>query len=901
MITFVTLFLGLFLGTQPVEVRVDEEVAAVELLLDGEPAGRLEAPSWRGLVDLGSELEPHHLEARALDDEGREVARAERWINLPRPPAEVSLFLEEDDSGGKTARIFWESVLGTKPESLRMELDGEPLAGADLSGVKLPELDPGTVHFLRAELEFPNNVSTSSEVVFGGGFQDAVDTDLTAVPLELPGKGTLSAVALEGRLGKDGEPLPVVAVEEGAIDLVLVPDAGALSLLRNLSLEWQTHSSVRTQYRTTQTSRDAELRRTLPLPKEQRLRFLWPFPQVRSGDGGIPFNLFLSTPELTHADGGLMWLLSRMSPPGGLDRSTRLATAVAVAGTLAAGRNRRRAVVLLWSGGEGDRSRLPAVTVRRYLERLRVPFRVWSLTEDLPAPGWGEVRDASSLLKLERAYKELSRDLERQRIAWVSGTHLPQRVGLIDDGRGDGRSGGRDALRLARTPVPTDEPVVPPPEPLLQAQVNPPPQLEERDEQRRPLTLEELPDLVREVVPEIEGPSAVDPAARRERIAADEGVRLRVVPDAAAPHLAVVDAPTELPVTRRRGDWARVIYGGRSGWVRVSPDGRVHPGEVAPLPAAEAPAEPTDDETAGFPFAEHRAGRRARALELLGEPVTSLGPYELVTDVEDETLLVGLGRLASSLGDVFEQRYGLVPAPVGPGEAVLLFADESDYRRYAEQENDDLASLGLAAHAGGGLAALYVGDRDWTAVAALTAHELTHLITHRTLGPVLPPWLEEGLADDLAFSRIDRDGRLLPGTLGGEAASRVRRRSLGRGAVRVEEEREISGARASLLRLAGLVETGELPSLERLVSLSQDELLSSERRALWYPLSAFFVRFLLDRERTAGVFRQFLAGVVVPQDLAGERLIALLETDWDRLQRGFESWLRREARRLGPG
>jgi hypothetical protein len=271
-----------------------------------------------------------------------------------------------------------------------------------------------------------------------------------------------------------------------------------------------------------------------------------------------------------------------------------------------------------------------------------------------------------------------------------------------------------------------------------------------------------------------------------------------------------------------------------------------------------------------------------------------------VTDVEDGTLLAGLDRLASSLDEVFEERYGIAPPPVEPGETVLLFADEATYRRYAAEEDVDLASLGLAAHAGGGLAALYVGDRDGSTVAALLAHEVTHLITHRTLGPELPPWLEEGLADDVGFSRIDKDGRIVPGTLGGETASRVRRRPLGRGTVRVEQEREISGARASLLRLARWVETGGLPSLEELVSLSQEELLSSERRAVWYPLSAFFVRYLLDREATAEVFRQFLAGAVVPGDLAGERLIALLGTDWDRLQRGFESWLRAEARRLGP-
>jgi len=906
MIVFVTLFLGLFLGTHPLELRVDESVAAVELRMDGETVGRLEGPPWSGRLDFGQELVPHHLEALALDDDGRELSRTERWINLPRPPAEVSLFLEATGEGPRRARIFWESVLGTRPLSLRMELDGQPLPEATLAGVELPALDEGTIHFLRAELEFPDNLTTSAELVFGGGFQDAVDTDLTAVPVHLDDDRRITAGDLTGRLRADGEPLPVVAVEEGGVDLVLVPDAGAMSRLRNLALEWESTGSLRTAFRTSRESHDEQVKRTLPLPREQRLRFLWPFPQIRRGMSGIPFNLFVSTPELTHDDGGLVWLISRTAPPGGLDRDTRLTTAVAVAGTIAASRNRRRGVVLLWTGGEGDRSRIPAQTVRRFLADLRVPFEVWSLgaasevpgtSETAESPettGWGPAKDVSTLLELERAYKDLTRDLERQRIVWVSGTRLPQSVSVAP---GSGR------IELARSPV------VPKTDPAAGADTaaGAPGSIAFHPDAPRPWRRPPSPSepsssspSVLEALSELpEGPdtSLFDLGRPRDRIPVEEGVRLKAVPEPEAPHLAVVDADVELPVVERRGEWARVTYRNRSGWVRVSPEGQARVETVAPLPPPEVTVLPSSPVEA---TARQRGDRRALAAVLLGGEAGSLGSYDLLTDVEDGELLAVLDRLASSLDPVFESRYGLAPAPPEPDEAVLLFAREEVYRRYASEEGEDLAALGLAAHAGGGLAALFVGERDREQVTALLVHELTHLVTQRTLGPGLPPWLEEGLADDLAYSRIARDGRLEPDTLGGASSLREERRSLGRGVERVEQTQEISGGRAALLRLARLVDDGSLPTLETLVGLSRKRFLESEDRSLYYPLSAFFVRFLLADE-SALAFRRVLADVAEGSYLTGELLLARLETDWGTLQRRFESWLRSEARRLGPG
>jgi hypothetical protein len=117
-IAFLTLFLGLTLGPQPIELTATGPVAAVELLLDGAPAGRLTRSPWQGQIDFGPSLVPHQLVARALDSEGTEISRAEQWLNLPRQPAEVGILLENGAEGRPVAaRLTWQSLTGEKPKA----------------------------------------------------------------------------------------------------------------------------------------------------------------------------------------------------------------------------------------------------------------------------------------------------------------------------------------------------------------------------------------------------------------------------------------------------------------------------------------------------------------------------------------------------------------------------------------------------------------------------------------------------------------------------------------------------------------------------------------------------------------------------------------------------------------
>ena len=99
MIVFLTLYLGLIAGHQPVEMRVDPAVKSVQLLLDGKKIDTFAAPPWRSLVDFGPVIQPHELVAVAFDAKGNEVGRAAQTLNLPRATAELEIIVDRDASG----------------------------------------------------------------------------------------------------------------------------------------------------------------------------------------------------------------------------------------------------------------------------------------------------------------------------------------------------------------------------------------------------------------------------------------------------------------------------------------------------------------------------------------------------------------------------------------------------------------------------------------------------------------------------------------------------------------------------------------------------------------------------------------------------------------------------------
>lgn len=427
MITFAFLFLGLILGTHEVEVLVEGEVAAVRLELDGEVVGEITDAPWQSRVDFGPVLQPHRLEAVALDAKDREIDRARQLINLPRERAEAALLLEgSDPRRPDSARLVWQHVEYQTAEKISFRFDGKelPLSGPDR--VALPAFDPDALHSIEASVRFPDGVRYDAELNIGGQTIFGADTELTGVAtvgqdMELP-----SLRSLEGRFRSGGEPLRVVGVERSPARVAMVVDQTALPALRKLA-----------EYGSALTDARSALR-----PGEQ-LVFL--FPEVRKVEGRvIPSRLFSITQTFTAEHGSsIPWILTRVpSPDPEPSPYRRISDALAVAGVQAAIGNRPRAVVLVLGTDKEDTSAYNVGEVRRFLQGLRVPLFVWwtgrprgevtsdnerQLTQKTP---WGRADDVSSFTRIMQAMDTVRIELDSQFTVWIEGSHLPHTIEL---------------------------------------------------------------------------------------------------------------------------------------------------------------------------------------------------------------------------------------------------------------------------------------------------------------------------------------------------------------------------------------------------------------------------------------------------------------------------------------
>jgi hypothetical protein len=423
MIAFVTLLLGLISGNYPIEVTVSGPVAAVDFSLDGTPAGRLDHAPWIAKINLGTDLRPHELVARALDAEGKEIARAAQWLNLPRPPAEVEIVLESGEGGvPRAAALTWQAVNGVKPSSIGLTLDGQPLAVDSNGRAALPSRDLKTLHVLTAELWFPLGVVARKDVVFGGEYGSEVSTELTAVPVRFHGEIAPTPQELQGRFVAQGRPVPVAAVEDGPGKVVVVRVPTATELVERLIPQSRHAFSLLPSFR-----------QELPLGDDDGVLFL-SLKNPIAVSSRVPSELFAMTREYTRKDGGMFWFLSDTRlPPDSRKEGLRITDALAVAGLQAAVDNHRRAVVLVLGNDIKDISHYDPASVRAYLDSIRVPLFVWSLYgANAPATkGWGTAEDISTLPKLRKAVDKLRAELESQKIVWIEGRYLPQDVAVM--------------------------------------------------------------------------------------------------------------------------------------------------------------------------------------------------------------------------------------------------------------------------------------------------------------------------------------------------------------------------------------------------------------------------------------------------------------------------------------
>ena len=433
-IAFLTLFLGLTSGSQPFELSVSGRAAAVEIVLDGTVVQRLKGgPPWKGKLDFGADLVPHELVARALDADGRELARTRQWINLPRPPAEVELALEEGRSGAPSrVRLTWERLTHDPPIESSLTLDGQPLQLDRNGRATLPPYDRDSTHVLTAELRFPSNIVARKDMIFGGEGGETY-TELTAVPVRLlkgrrlPDPAELQDWFVDGQ----GKPLKVTAVEEGPGELYLVRVPTTDYVKNQIGVGWGRRVS------------------DLTLGRDDLIRMVSPWSRAYQGGAGgtARSDLFDMSPHSPSKYGLSIHLLESFFKRDGSE-VLRPADAVAVAGLHAMAGGRRRAVVLVLDAVSKDQSVYDPATVRRYLSAIRVPLHVWSLDRDISSmKAWGEVQDAWNVAALELAFRRAAVDLERQLIVLLEGRHLPQTIRL------SAKAAGIEIVAAAPTPI----------------------------------------------------------------------------------------------------------------------------------------------------------------------------------------------------------------------------------------------------------------------------------------------------------------------------------------------------------------------------------------------------------------------------------------------------------------
>jgi hypothetical protein len=403
-----------------VELVVTNPVVSVVVELDGERMAELTGPPWRFEHDFGTELLPHELVAVGLDAEGKEVDRARQWVNLSRHRADATLVLLRDAEGRPEAvSVLWNNAQREGPEKISVLVDGEPADASDPERIGLPPLDPRTVHVVTAKLTLPDGDEIQVAQAFGPGVDEQdVGAQLTAFPVRVTGKkkDEPTVERLEGVFRHGDEPLRVMAVEKGVaqIYVVLDPQVGGRVGVPSVTGRALAHQGM---------------------GADSRLRIVSPYGVPAAGGGEIEALLFPRGMVWDGERSDITDLLSRFvpRPPDGAGVAFAPVDAVAVSGSLACDGGYRRAVVALVGPSAGDGSRSTIPVVRRYLDVLGVPLFVWSPDPKSVPMEWGPATPVRSDSQLRAALAALRKNLDRQRIVWLAGEHLPTAIEIAGD------------------------------------------------------------------------------------------------------------------------------------------------------------------------------------------------------------------------------------------------------------------------------------------------------------------------------------------------------------------------------------------------------------------------------------------------------------------------------------
>jgi hypothetical protein len=249
------------------------------------------------------------------------------------------------------------------------------------------------IHIVDVEVAFPDRVHSRKEVVFGGsaGYSEQVPSEMTPVGVR---QRKAEDDTTTNCLRAGSQSLPAVKVERGEGLALFILNGGRGVLKR---LDAPEHGGV-----------------ALFGLNDAGIAIMNPVAEVIESPTSVT-RIFNSQ----SVNGGTQRVLSATSTPQG---PAQIADAVGAAAlrTLQGGQ-RRVVVVVIGNEPAPDMSVHTPGVMRRYLERVGVPLRVWSLAGPRPdlVETWGEVRDISTTADLLAATEDLRRELDSQRVAWV--------------------------------------------------------------------------------------------------------------------------------------------------------------------------------------------------------------------------------------------------------------------------------------------------------------------------------------------------------------------------------------------------------------------------------------------------------------------------------------------------
>lgn len=408
-LTFVTLFLGLVFGPQDVRMNVTGPAPAhVELRVDGRIVATMDKAPWTAHIDFGARLRPHELTARALDENGKELARVLQKINLPERLSETQIILERSDKGVPTGvQMLWHSLEADKPKHAEISLDGKQLTLDSHLHAALPTIDMQLPHVIRGRALAPSGLPSSTELAFGGGIEDQAGAHLTAIGVRLHNNANPTVADYER----------ILKLNSGAVHVAAVERLSPLIIV------------VRHPYKA-----EAEMRLdpfgghfprvTAPLHGEPPVAvFIWPVARKSQASSQADLFEWASARPFGNQD-DFRLLIAHTTGPMKYD-ALQFTKAVAVAGLRAIDGRRPRAVVFVMSDATKDSSDFTAEQAREYLDSIGVPLYVWSLGELDDLGGWGTVSDIGSPVGFRKAFEEMMADVDSQRIVWIEGDHMP--------------------------------------------------------------------------------------------------------------------------------------------------------------------------------------------------------------------------------------------------------------------------------------------------------------------------------------------------------------------------------------------------------------------------------------------------------------------------------------------